>query len=215
MAKLIRFAFFLLYNQLAFTYDWVAWTVSLGHWSRWRKTALPYLISGPTLELAYGTGGLFVTMAQAGLEPVGIDLSPFMAKITAQRLRHRGLHTSVSRAKAQRLPFPAAHFANIVATFPTPYIFDPRTLAEVRRVLRPETGTGRLIVVLQGELVGLGPLSAFIEWLYRITGQRALAEQDVLGRFANAGFEARLQRATFKHATVKLIVAEPASSLKH
>jgi hypothetical protein len=57
-----------------------------------------------------------------------------------------------------------------VATFPTEYILDPATLAEVRRVLDQQ---GRLVVVASGRLTGRDPMSRLLEWLYRITGQRA------------------------------------------
>ncbi|RME47850.1 MAG: methyltransferase domain-containing protein, partial [Caldilineae bacterium] len=133
--KLLRTGFFLLYNHLAFTYDAVAWLVSLGAWARWRRTVMPYLRPGPTLELAFGTGGLFADLCEAGRRPVGIDLSPFMARLAARRLRRRRLPLALARARAQALPFPTRRFANVVATFPTPYIFEPATLSEVHRVL--------------------------------------------------------------------------------
>ena len=64
--QLIQLGFHLLYHQLAFTYDAVAWLVSLGQWPAWRRLALQFVQPGPILELAYGTGGLFVDMIEAG-----------------------------------------------------------------------------------------------------------------------------------------------------
>ena len=34
-ARLLDFFFHHLYHSLAFAYDWVAWTVSLGRWIEW------------------------------------------------------------------------------------------------------------------------------------------------------------------------------------
>ena len=170
---LIKFGFFLLYNQLAFSYDLVAWLVSFGQWADWRRTGLQYLQPGHTLELAFGSGGLYADMVARGIKPVGIDLSPYMARLTAKRLARRRLPGSILRSRAQALPFPAGHFANAIATFPTPYIFEAETLAEIRRVLvNDRQAPGRLIIVMQGELKRLGWLTPVLEWLYRVTGQR-------------------------------------------
>ncbi len=202
MTKLL---FFLLYNHLAFTYEWVAWTVSLGQWHRWRQTALTHLRDGRTLELAFGTGVLFSQMSAAGISPVGVDISPFMARITARRLRHAGLPLNIARARAERLPFPAAYFTNAVATFPTEYIFRAETLAEVWRILSPG---GRLIIVLQGDLHRFGWVNAVIEWLYRITGQREVPIAALERRFRRAGFTVGQTRTTVADATARLLIAE-------
>ncbi len=166
---IIKLIFHLLYYQMAWTYDWVAWFVSLGQWASWRRLSLNFFQPGPTLELAYGTGGFFVDMLQQGQQPVGIDLSPYMARLTRHRLQRHDYSYRICQAQAQQLPFPDQHFVNIVATFPTDYILQPETLTEVRRVLRDE---GRLIVVFMGLLKGPWPVRPFIEWLYQITGQR-------------------------------------------
>lgn len=207
--KLVKLGFFLLYNHLAFTYEFVAWIVSLGQWSRWRQTVEQFLLSGYTLELAYGTGRLFTAMVQSGRKWVGIDQSPFMARMTARRLEQNGLSASAMQATAQYLPFPNGYFSNVVATFPTNYIFEPKTLAEIKRVLCCDAHAGaRLIVVLQGQLIGPGPVKTFIEWLYRLTGQRAASKSAVLAQFTAAGFSATWQTASSDGATALLIVAD-------
>lgn len=204
---ILRAAFHLLYNQLAFTYEWVAGAVSLGQWTRWRQAALAHLSPGKTLELAFGTGVLFSHMAQAKLAPVGIDLSPYMARITARRLRQSNLPRTIARARAEALPFPNGHFSNIIATFPTDYIFSVPALVEIRRVLSPKNG--RLIVVLQGDLQHLGWINTAIEWLYRVTGQRAVPFQTIADRFGAAGFSAARVVTTVQGATAIVVVAKP------
>ncbi len=204
---ILRAAFHLLYNQFAFTYEWVAGAVSLGRWTHWRQAALEHLSPGKTLELAFGTGVLFAHMAQTGLAPVGIDLSPYMARITARRLRRSDLPRTIARARAETLPFPDSHFTNVIATFPTDYIFSVPTLVEIRRVLSP--ANGRLIVVLQGDLQHLGWLNTAIEWLYRVTGQRAVPFQTIADRFGAAGFSATRATTTVQGATAIVVVAKP------
>ncbi len=209
MNTLLRFAFFLLYHHLSFTYEWVAWAVSLGQWSRWRQTALQHLRDGRTLELAFGTGVLFSQMTAAGIAPIGVDVSPFMARITARRLRRARLPLNIARARAEKLPFPAEHFANAVATFPTDYIFQPETLTDIWRILKPN---GRLIIVLQGDLSRFGWVNTAIEWLYRATGQRETPFAALETRFRRAGFTVWQTHSTVKNATAHLLIAEKITS---
>jgi SAM-dependent methyltransferase len=200
----LRFAFHLLYYQLAWTYDLVAWLVSFGQWATWRRTATLFLREGPILELACGTGGLIADMTAHGLSPVGLDLSPHMAHLARRHLLRQGAVLRLVRGQAQELPFSNASFANVVTTFPTDFILDPQTLASITRVLQPE---GRLVMVVMGYLKGPGPLRRFIEWLYRITGQREIPEPKPLDRLKVAGFDARWEDATLDGAKARLLVA--------
>jgi SAM-dependent methyltransferase len=71
----------------------------------------------------------------------------------------------VLQGSAQRLPFNAASFDTVVSTFPSEYIYDPATIAEVERVLRPG---GRLIVIEGANLLPVGflqPLLVFVQML--------------------------------------------------
>jgi ubiquinone/menaquinone biosynthesis C-methylase UbiE len=205
-----------LYYQLAWTYDLVAWLVSFGQWAGWRRLALSFLQPGPTLELAYGTGGFFIDMLETGHNPVGIDLSPYMARLASRRLRRKNLATRLGRARAQALPFPSGHFANVVATFPTDYMMRPDTLAEVYRVLRGQTDDlppGRLVIVFEGLLRGPGPLRAFVDWLYEITGQRTLAPAQPLVLAAAHHFTARWELVEQDKVMARLIIAEKAKEI--
>jgi ubiquinone/menaquinone biosynthesis C-methylase UbiE len=215
---LIKFGFHLLYYQLAWTYDLVAWSVSFGQWAAWRRLALPFLRPGPTLELAYGTGAFFVEMVEAGYNPVGIDLSPYMARLAAQRLRRKNYYYALclSRAKAQALPFPANHFANVVATFPTDYMLSGDTIVEVHRVLQSsaEDGqAGRLVVVFEGQLRGPWPLRSLVDWLYEITAQRTLPPTRPLRLLNVTGFAARWEIVEQQDALARLLIAEKQDAL--
>jgi ubiquinone/menaquinone biosynthesis C-methylase UbiE len=168
--RLLRFAFWVLYNPLAWTYDWVSWIVSLGKWHDWQRTALPELHGERVLDLAFGTGNTLLDLAAGPYRPVGLDLSPAMVRIAQQKLDRAGLSAPLVRGRAQRLPFADASFDSILCTFPTDFVVHPDTLSEIVRVLRPG---GRLVVVAMCRLNGRDPWSRLLGWLYRITGQRA------------------------------------------
>jgi ubiquinone/menaquinone biosynthesis C-methylase UbiE len=141
-----------LYHELAWAYDAVSWLVSLGRWSRWRRMALDYVAGGRVLEVGFGTGELLSDIAQRELDGVGLDPAPAMHRVTARKLRRRGLAMPRVRAIGQRAPFADGSFDAIVSTFPAGYILDADTLEEAARLLRPPgpgtgEGGGRLIVV--------------------------------------------------------------------
>jgi ubiquinone/menaquinone biosynthesis C-methylase UbiE len=214
---LIKLGFHLLYYQMAWSYDWVAWSVSFGQWPAWRRLALQFLQPGPILELAYGTGGLLLDMNNAGYQPMGIDLSPHMARLAGQRLRRNHIALRLNQAKAQALPFPSDYFANVVATFPTNYIFAPETLAEVYRVLKApqvESGiaAGRLIIVVEGQLRGPWPIRPAIDWLYDVTGQKSFPPARALPVFAKHHLSARWEIVDEQGVSARLLIADKLSS---
>jgi len=173
--------------------------------------ALLFMQPGHTLELAFGTGVFFTDMLQAGHRPVGIDLSPHMARLAAGRLRQHRLESRLSRAQAQALPVPSNYFANIVATFPSDYLLEPATLAEIYRVARSPTpaGTaGRLIIVAEGQLAGPGHIRPFIEWLYKITNQRSIPPARPLKLLTDHNFRGRWENVDYRGARARLLIAE-------
>ena len=74
------------------------------------------------------------------------------ARDTLQR-RKLGERNWILQGSAQHLPFTDASFDTVVSTFPSEYIYDPDTIAEVERVLRPG---GRLIVIEGANLLPVG-----------------------------------------------------------
>jgi ubiquinone/menaquinone biosynthesis C-methylase UbiE len=144
LARLYLWATHRLYNEFAWAYDLVAWVVSGGRWDRWRRLALDYVVGEPVLEVGFGTGELLLALAAQGWQVAGLDLSPAMQRVTAQKMRRRGLWALRVRGAAQHLPFPDASLATVVSTFPAEYIIDPAALRELHRVLRPD---GRLVIV--------------------------------------------------------------------
>jgi len=201
----LRWFFRHLYTTLAWSYDAVAWLSSLGQWSAWRRTALPQLPPGSSaLELGFGTGHLQVEAGRRGLHLFGVDASAQMARLTRRRLRRAGLSLSIVQAQAQALPFPSHVVGSAFSTFPSEYIFDPRTLAEIRRVL---VSHGPLIVVLSARIHPRFPWEYVTRWLYDRTGQAPGPDPKWLGPFLQAGFEARYETVEVPGASVLQIIA--------
>jgi ubiquinone/menaquinone biosynthesis C-methylase UbiE len=205
---LIQFGFYVLYNQLAWTYDLVSKVVSLGQWHSWQLTALNYLnveSGARILELAHGTGDLEIDLHDAGYRVIGYDLSPYMGRIAQRKLKVRGINAKLVRGMAQKLPFPTGAFSAVVSTFPTNFIFAPETLQEVHRVLQP---SGRLVIVPGGSLTGGSLAVRFIEWLYRITGQSGQeAYQPIIDFFNQNGFELQVIEEKLSRSRAWVFVA--------
>ena len=133
-----------LYGPLAWAYDAVAWLVSFGAWSRWRRDALAYLVPGRILETGFGTGSLLIEMTQRGLDVIGIDPSWPMQRVTRRKAARMGQEIKRLCGVVQRMPFSNSTFSNVLSTFPTNYISNSETLAEVHRILAP---AGRWVIV--------------------------------------------------------------------
>lgn len=151
-ASVLRALFGMLYRNR--TLYWLASTIPFaGQWRRWQRLVLPRLHGADVLEVGCGLGTLLADMVQEGYQCSALDQSPQMVAAARDTLRRRGLpsaDTPISQASVQRLPFEDASFDNVVSTFPTEYIADPKTIREIGRVLRPG---GRLIVVLGAGLL--------------------------------------------------------------
>jgi ubiquinone/menaquinone biosynthesis C-methylase UbiE len=202
--RAVKLGFHLLYHQFAFTYDAVAWFVSLGQWRAWTRTALKRVRGPRVLEIGHGPGHLLIALIRSGRRPIGIDLSPDMIRLARKNLRRAGVTVPQVRCRVQALPFRSGAFDSVVSTFPTDYIADRATLREVQRVTNEQ---GRLIVVVGAQLIGRTPSRVFIGWLYRITGQRD-TKFDEASIFDQLGMPARLETETVGASSVTLIVAD-------
>ncbi|MBK6646800.1 MAG: methyltransferase domain-containing protein [Anaerolineales bacterium] len=197
----MRFFYFLLYHPLAFTYDLVAWVVSFGKWNDWVLSIFPLIEGTRILELGHGPGHLQRFLLDRGLSPVALDESTQMGRLAKRRLG--GKH-KLARGLAQSLPFPTDHFDTVVSTFPSEYIFEAETLAEIRRVLTP---AGRLVI-----LPVAFPSNGFLKWLYKVTGEtpeeldNALKER-VQQAFEKAGFEMEAQVKETKESRLVILLA--------
>jgi len=126
-----------------------------GQWRGWQRQVLPRIHGTDVLELGCGLGDLLADMLEAGYTCRAVEHSPQMvaaARATLKR-RHAGQDTWVIQGSSQHLPFSASSFDTVVSTFPSEYIYDPDTIAEVERVLRHG---GRLIVIEGANLLPVG-----------------------------------------------------------
>lgn len=204
-----RLFFYLLYQPLAWTYDWVAAFVSAGLWQEWIGAILPDLDESPgrTLELGHGPGHLQVALARRGRAVFGLDRSAQMGRQAAGRLGRVGQPVRLARGQAQALPFRGAAFAQVFSTFPTEYVIHPDTLAEVWRVLVPG---GRWIILPDAWVTGRSLPQRFSTLLFRLTGQSASLVSDewlepYLEHYRRAGFETRIERRRLR-ASVALVI---------
>jgi len=126
-----------------------------GQWRVWQRLVLPRIYGNDVLELGCGLGDLLADMIEAGYTCRAVEPSPAMAEAARDTLQRRkvGQRNWVLQGSAQHLPFANASFDTVVSTFPSEYIYDPDTIAEVERVLRP---AGRLIVIEGANLLPVG-----------------------------------------------------------
>lgn len=132
-----------------------------GQWRVWQRLVLPRIAGSDVLELGCGLGDLLADMLEAGYSCSAVEHSPQMVNAARQTLQRRNVGTPglVILGSAQHLPFSDASFDTVVSTFPSEYIYDPDTIAEITRVLRPG---GRLIVVEGANLLPVGFLQPFL-----------------------------------------------------
>jgi ubiquinone/menaquinone biosynthesis C-methylase UbiE len=218
---ILRVFFRLLYHQFAFTYDLVAATVSFNRWKDWVMSVIPFIEGKRVLEIGHGPGHLQRILLSRNLVTVGIDESAQMghlakrnltrfsdsgtnnlSKVNDQHLAYAQIN--LTRGIAQQLPFPKESFDTIVATFPTEYITDPYTLAEVKRCL----SNGGKLIVLPAAL----PKNPFLDWLFKVTHQSPTEAIEVVTAkfkepFVAAGFEAEVRVLDVKSGILLLVLA--------
>ncbi len=143
-----------------------------GQWRVWQRLVLSRIRGHDVLELGCGLGDLLADMSEAGYLCHAVEQSPQMVKATRETLQRRKLDKKVTviQGSAQHLPFSNASFDTVVSTFPSEYIYDPDTIAEVERVLRPG---GRLIVIEGANLLPIGFLQPFLVLIQTLVYGRA------------------------------------------
>jgi len=158
--SLRKFLFETLYKN-KYLYRFASSVPFAGQWRVWQRLVLSRLRGHDVLELGCGLGDLLADMSEAGYLCHAVEHSPQMVKATRETLQRRNLHKKaiVIQGSAKHLPFSNGSFDTVVSTFPSEYIYDPDTIAEVERVLRPG---GRLIVVEGANLLPIGFIQPFL-----------------------------------------------------
>lgn len=189
---------------MAWTYDLVAWVVSLGMWKDWVLSIAPE-ISGPrVLELGYGPGHLQINLLSKGVSTFGLDKSAQMVRKAKRRINSGGFGHRLVNGNSQQLPFPEHCFDQVAATFPTEYILQPDTLSEIYRVLTPE---GKLMVVPVAWITGSKAIERAAAALFRVTGQAGEWDEKYLHPLNAAGFVVEVKRVELKSTTVLHLIA--------
>ena len=204
----VRVFFRHFYTTLAWSYDLVAWTVSIGQWNSWVLAVLEPYPENPMLEIAHGPGHLQLATNLRGGEIFGVDASRQMGRMASRRLKRSGYSANLVQARAQALPFPADAFPTLISTFPTEFILEAASLQEARRTLAPG---GEYRVVAMAEIQGDGLLERLAAWLFRITGQYAEIPSSWMDPIYEAGFELRRDDVQLARSRViRYIVREAA-----
>ena len=214
--RIVEFGFYLLYNQLAWLYDLVSWSVSLGEWRKWQLASLKFVKGPAVLEIAHGPGHMLLEMHNRGWSVTGLDLSPAMGRLAQARLKRAGRAGEIPllRCRIPDIPLQASTFDSILSQFPTSFIFEPETLLTLHRLLKPG---GVLVILPEGHLTRKGMVTGFIHWLFYITGQTIGNEGDpnsleafwgdVRSHLLAAGFEARYELVQLEKSVATVIVA--------
>lgn len=203
--RFLFFFFYLIYEPLAWSYDFVAWVVSLGRWKSWVYSTLPQLPGPRVLELGHGPGHLQVALHQKGLRVFAIDRSAPMGRLAHQRLVKAGCTPNLVRATAEHLPFPRKAFNQLVATFPSEYIVQAGTLADAHRAL---ASNGSLVVLPVAWIRGSRLWDRAAAWLFRATGQAPDWNPRFTEPLLRAGFSVEEKRLELPGSEVMLIIGK-------
>lgn len=145
------------------------------YWERqyrkWRPEILADL-TGDVLELGVGTGRN-LEFYPSCVRLVAVDLSPHMLARAAHRARKARCPVRLLQGDATDLQeLPDASFDWVISTFlccVMPDAIQPRALAEIERVLRPD-GRFRLLEILYSQHPALRRrqqyFAPFVEWIY-------------------------------------------------
>lgn len=204
ITRFLRFFFFLIYEPFAWSYEIVAWIVSLGRWNSWVTSTLPELPGPRVLELGHGPGHLQLALRQKGIRTFGIDRSAPMGRIASRRLRRAKVTPNLVRAKAEHLPFPFNAFDQLVATFPSEYIIQPATLSELKRLL---ANKGKLLILPVAWIRSKLPWDRFAAWLFHVTDQAPAWDTRFSDPLRKSGFVVDEKMVRIKDSEVMLITA--------
>ena len=208
LIQLLRPVYYLLYHQFAWTYDLVATIVSLGHWQDWVQAVLPFL-NERVLELGFGPGHLQLSLGKNEFHPFGLDQSHYMARQASLRLLKQGVNSRIVSGYAQNMPFLHGIFNTVVATFPSEYILDPRTLQEIFRVL---ASNGKLVILPMAWITGRRLHERLAAWLFRLSGEipgkAGRVSVALRKQLTYLGFKVSSQIMEVKASQVLILVAE-------
>jgi ubiquinone/menaquinone biosynthesis C-methylase UbiE len=208
---------------MAWTYDWVAATVSVGQWKDWVLSILPYVRGPRILELGHGPGHLQLALhqkhtshrmpdfreAKNDWQVLGLDRSPQMNRLAYARLYRAGCFPQLVNGMAENLPFPNESFHSVISTFPSEYILHPHTLTEVWRVL---VSGGTFAVLPLAWITGRRLPERLAAWLFRVTGEAPVFQDRALDPLRQIGFRVRTEFLRLPSSQLLIVEAHKPSS---
>lgn len=207
---LLRGFFHLLYNQLAWGYDFIAYVVSIGQWKEWILSISRDLDGPLVLEIGHGPGHLMTALKGSGVSIFGIDRSAYMGNIAYNRIAGSGYEPSLVRGIAANLPFRNATFNQLVATFPSKFILETTTINEAYRVLLPG---GKFIILPLVWIQGRSLSERFLAYIFKITRQSPEWDEDSAKPVAEAGFILEFEERVVRSGKLLIIHAHKPSGL--
>jgi demethylmenaquinone methyltransferase/2-methoxy-6-polyprenyl-1,4-benzoquinol methylase len=138
-----------LFARIARRYDFLNDLQSFGLHRRWKRRVanLAQIKSGDrALDLCCGTGDISFALAQRGADTTGLDFSPQMLAVAAQRhMKSQSSYLKFLQGDAQQLPFPENSFDVVTVGYGLRNLTSwERGVDEMFRVARPGA---RLIVL--------------------------------------------------------------------
>jgi ubiquinone/menaquinone biosynthesis C-methylase UbiE len=200
----MRVFFYLLYQPMAWSYDLVSWTVSRGCWKIWIYEIMPYISGSSILEIGHGPGHIQIALSAKNMRIFGIDSSHQMGQQARKRIRNKGYTPRLTRSYTQSMPFTKHVFDQIISTFPTAYIYDPETLKDAYRVLKPG---GKLVVLPAAWIKGKNILDRILATLFKVTRLSPSWDRSWLLPFIEAGFQTESKIVTQETWSLVIITA--------
>ena len=138
-----------LFARIARRYDFLNDLQSFGLHRSWKRRVVKLAAAAPgtrALDLCCGTGDIAFALAQRGAETIGLDFSPQMLEVAAQRhLKSQISNLKFIQGDAQQLPFPENSFDIVTVGYGLRNLTSwERGLDEMFRVAKPGA---RLIVL--------------------------------------------------------------------
>ena len=163
---------------------------------RERRRALVADLTGDVLEIGPGTG-LNIEHYRRAARVVLVERNPHMTRRLRARAAAASVRVEIVEGSAERLPFPDESFDAVVSTLVLCSVADrSRTLAEVRRVLKPD---GRFVLI--EHVRGEGPLGHAQDVLasaHRFLGAGCTPNRRTAEAIRAAGFHLDEERFSLK-----------------
>ena len=176
------------HRWVAAVYDW------FNSASEWRimhqyRPIIMGEATGRVLEIGIGTGFSLPYYRQAD-EVIGIEPDPHMLKQARERLAKLGLTTVELRpGRAEALPFEDSSFDAVVSSLVLCTVRDvPRSLAEAKRVLKPD-GTFRFMEHVRSDESFMGTIQDWITPIWRWLAAGCHVNRRTEQAIAAAGFQ--------------------------